>query len=67
MDTVKVELGCLARAGMRCSRINHSNHLMKSLRIVVNEAEVRPHAGKAARELLPSEIKGRADTKLGCS
>ena len=34
---------------------------MKSLRIVVNRTEVRPHAGEAARELLPSEInEGRA-------
>lgn len=62
MDTVKIELGCLLVLGpvLRCSRINHINRLMKSLRTVVNRTEVRPHAGKAARELLPSEIKGRA-------
>lgn len=60
MDTVKVELGCLLGPvyGVRGSIT--INHLMKSLRIVVNRTEVRPHAGKAARELLPSEIKGRA-------
>lgn len=49
-------------------RINHNNHLMKSLRIVVSRVEVRPHTGKAARELLPpSEIKGsvRAGHKTG--